>query len=555
MPQDALELQFRELRDQILNANREIEELKKQLNTIAREKEDLLKEKNNLQEQVDYLKKKLFGTSSEKRSGELEGQLRFLINEAEVLCDIVESLPAEEEPEEDLICDTSETNPSKPRQKRKTLEETLEGKPFTKRYVDLPEDKKVCPECGTPYKRIGEEYLRTEYDIIPPRIKVIKWYSITYQCPKCSGNGIVPELIRSRDGQYHMLHGMASASTVAWAAYQKFCQGVPLYRQEKDWEQMGAPVGRATLSNWLIKNAREFFTPMFDYFHRQLLKRSFVMADETPLQVLNEKDKKPQSRSYMWVFRSGEDEGPPIVLYRYYKTRAGANAKEFLNGFNGYLMTDGYTGYNVVPDVTRTACWAHVRRYLVEAIPRGKEYDYSVPAVQGTAYVNKLFMIERDIRSGHLTADEIKEKRLQKEKPVLEGLWSWLEKQNPEKGTRFDKAVTYIRNRRDHLENYLLDGRCSFSNNASERAVKQVVIGRKNWLFAVVPSGAEASALIYTMVEMARANGVNVYQYLTYLLEKCPTSQTSDEELEKLAPWDPEVKRITGERSEALQTE
>lgn len=555
MPQDALELQFRELRDQILNANREIEELKKQLNTIAREKEDLLKEKNNLQEQVDYLKKKLFGASSEKRSGELEGQLRFLINEAEVLCDIVESLPAEEEPEEDLICDTSETNPSKPRQKRKTFEEALKGKPFTKRYVDLPEDKKVCPECGTPYKRIGEEYLRTEYDIIPPRIKIIKWYSITYQCPKCSGNGIVPELIRSRDGQYHMLHGMASASTVAWAAYQKFCQGVPLYRQEKDWEQMGAPVGRATLSNWLIKNAREFFTPMFDYFHRQLLKRSFVMADETPLQVLNEKDKKPQSRSYMWVFRSGEDEGPPIVLYRYYKTRAGANAKEFLNGFNGYLMTDGYTGYNVVPDVTRTACWAHVRRYLVEAIPRGKEYDYSVPAVQGTAYVNKLFMIERDIRSGHLTADEIKEKRLQKEKPVLEGLWSWLEKQNPEKGTRFDKAVTYIRNRQNHLENYLLDGHCSFSNNASERAVKQVVIGRKNWLFAVVPSGAEASALIYTMVEMARANGVNVYQYLTYLLEKCPTSQTSDEELEKLAPWDPEVKRITGERSEALQAE
>ena len=125
MPQDALELPFRELRDQILNADREIEELKKQLNRIAMEKEDLLKEKNHLQEQVDYLKKKLFGTSSEKRSGKLEGQLRFLINEAEVLCDIVESLPAEEEPEEDLICDTSETNPSKPRQKRKTLEETL----------------------------------------------------------------------------------------------------------------------------------------------------------------------------------------------------------------------------------------------------------------------------------------------------------------------------------------------------------------------------------------------------------------------------------------------
>ena len=554
MPQDALELQLRELRDQILNANREIEELKKQLDATARERADLLKEKANLQEQVDYLKKRLFGTSSEKRSRELVGQLSFLFNEAEVLCDIVESLPPEEEMEKDPKDTTSESKSKKPTKPRKTLEETLEGKPFTKKYVDLPEDQKVCPECGTPYKKAGEEYLRTEYNIIPPRIEIIKWYSITYRCPHCSGNGIVPELIKSRDGQYHMLHGMASASTVAWAAYQKFCQSVPLYRQEKDWEQMGVSIGRATLSNWLIKNAEEFFTPMFDYFHKRLLERSFIMADETPFQVLNEKDKRPQSKSYMWVFRSGEDEGPPIVLYRYYKTRAGANAKEFLDGFHGYLMTDGYTGYNVVPDVTRTACWAHARRYLVEAIPKGKEYDYTVPAVQGTAYVNKLFTIERDIRSRKLTPDKIKERRLQEEKPVLKGLWSWLEKQMPEKGSRFARAVTYLRNRQDLLENYLLDGRCSFSNNASERDIKQVVIGRKNWLFAVVPSGAQASALIYTMVEMARANGVNVYQYLTYLLEKCPTSQTPDEDLEKLAPWDPEVKRITGERSKAIPT-
>lgn len=554
LPQDALELQLRELRDQILNANREIEELKKRLDATARENADLLKEKNNLQEQVDYLKKKLFGSSSEKRSKELEGQLSFLFNEAEVLYDIVESQSAEEETEEDFSDDTSETNPKKSRKKRKTLEEIIEGKPFTKKYVDLPYDQRMCPECGTPYVKTGEEYLRTEYHVIPPKIVVTKWYSITYRCPNCSGNGIVPELIKSRDGRYHMLHGMASASTIAWAAYQKFCQGVPLYRQEKDWEQMGIPIGRATLSNWLIKNAEEFFAPMFDYFHRKLLERSFIMADETPFQVLNEKDKKPQSKSYMWVFRSGEDEGPPIVLYRYYKTRAGANAKEFLKGFSGYLMTDGYQGYNVVPDVTRNACWAHVRRYLVEAIPKGKEYDYSVPAVQGTAYVNKLFTIERSIHSLQLSPKEIKEKRLQKEKPVLEGLWSWLEKQNPEKGSRFDKAVTYIRNRKDLLENYLLDGRCSFSNNASERAVKQVVIGRKNWLFAVVPSGAQASALIYTMVEMARANGVNIYQYLTYLLEKCPTNQTPDGELEKLAPWNPEVKRITEERSKELTT-
>lgn len=154
--------------------------------------------KLTLQEQVNYLKKKLFGTSSEKRSKELIGQLSFLFNEAEVLCDIVEFLPPEEKIEENPEDATSESKSKKPKRPGKTLEETLEGKPFTKKYVDLPEDQKVCPECGTPYTKAGEEYLRTEYNIIPPRIEIIKWYSITYRCPHCSGNGVVPELIKSK---------------------------------------------------------------------------------------------------------------------------------------------------------------------------------------------------------------------------------------------------------------------------------------------------------------------------------------------------------------------
>ena len=165
MARDALELQLRELRDQILKANREIEDLKKQLDATAKEKDDLLKEKKNLQEQVDYLKKKLFGTSSEKRSKQIEGQLSFLFNEAEVLYDIAEEQPVEEETEE-ASDDPSETTPRKPRKKRKTLAEILEGRPYEKKYVDLSEGQKVCPKCGAPYTRVGEEYLRTEYNVL-----------------------------------------------------------------------------------------------------------------------------------------------------------------------------------------------------------------------------------------------------------------------------------------------------------------------------------------------------------------------------------------------------
>ena len=147
-----------------------------------------------------------------------------------------------------------------------------------------------------------------------------------------------------------MLYGMASAGTVAWVMYQKFCNGLPYYRQEKDWKQYGVEITRATMANWVIRNSEAFFLPMYEYFHRKLLERGFAMADETPLQVLHEPERRAQTKSYMWLFRSGEDGGPPIILYKYSETRAGDNAIDFLHGFKGYLMCDGYSGYNKVPD-------------------------------------------------------------------------------------------------------------------------------------------------------------------------------------------------------------
>lgn len=350
-----------------------------------------------------------------------------------------------------------------------------------------------------------------------------------------------------------MLYGMASAGTVAWVMYQKFCNSLPYYRQEKDWEQHGASITRATMANWVIRNSEAFFHPMYKYFHRKLLKRGFVMADETPLQVLHEADRRAQTKSYMWLFRSGEDDGPPIILYKYSETRSGNTAAEFLDGFHGYLMCDGYSGYNKVPDIKRTACWAHIRRYLTDAVPQGKKLDYNQPAVQGILYIDKLFRLEEDIKAKHTTFDAVRKARLKKEKPVVEGFLSWLEKQEPVRGSRMDKAVTYIRNRVPYLMTYLEDGRCSFSNNLSENAIRPFTVGRKNWLFCDSPDGAQASADVYTMVEMAKANGVNVYHYLTYLLEKRPNDRMGDEEFEQLAPWNEEVKAEIKRRAANLK--
>ena len=515
-----------------------IHDLQKMIKTLQavvdaanKREEALTQERDNLKEEVDLLRKKLFGTSSEKRVLDIPGQLNFF-NEAEL-----EQDPALAQMEE-LEASSPEKTPKK-RKARATDAERFKGILVEKEYLDLSEKEKNCPVCGTALKQIGEEFVRRELVFIPARLKVREYYSRNYECPQCSQHGI-PVIKKGKDGRPHMLYGMACAGTVAWVMYQKFCNALPYFRQEKDWKQYGASITRKTMANWVIQNSEAFFFPMYKYFQRKLLERKFAMADETPLQVLHESGRRAQTQSYMWLFRSGEDGLPPIILYKYSETRAGENAVDFLHGFKGYLMCDGYSGYNKVPDAKRTACWAHIRRYLTDAIPKGKALDYTQPSVQGVMYINQLFHLEDIIKAKHTSFDAIKKARLEKEKPVVEGFLSWLDQQAPVRGSRMDKAVTYIQNRRSYLTTYLEDGRCSFSNNLSENAIRPFSVGRKNWLFCDTPNGAQASALVYSMVEIAKANGVNVY--LTYLLEKMPSDRMSDEELELLAPWNENVK-------------
>ena len=533
MADSSKDIQLRELKDMINDLRKMIKTLQATVDAANKREEALTQERDNLKEEVDLLRKELFGTSSEKRVLDIPGQLNFF-NEAELAQD-----PALAQLEE-LEASAPEKTPKK-RKTRATDAERFKGIPVVKEYLDLSETEKNCPVCGTDLKQIGEEFVRRELIFIPAKLKIREYYSRNYECPQCSQHGI-PVIKKGKDSKPHMLYGMASTGTVAWVMYQKFCNGLPYFRQEKDWKQYGASITRATMANWVIQNSEAFFLPMYEFFHRKLLEREFAMADETPLQVLHEPDRRAQTKSYMWLFRSGEDGSPPIILYKYSETRAGDNAVDFLHGFKGYLMCDGYSGYNKVPDAKRTACWAHIRRYLTDAIPKGKALDYTQPAVQGVMYINQLFHLEDVIKKKYTSFDAIKKARLEKEKPVVEGFLSWLDQQTPVRGTRMDKAVTYIQNRRSCLITYLEDGRCSFSNNLSENAIRPFTVGRKNWLFCDTPNGAQASAIVYSMVEMAKANGVNVYHYLTYLLEKMPSDRMSDEELELLAPWNENVK-------------
>ena len=523
---------IKSLRTTIESLNATIEDLRKSL-AESQERERLAKE------EIETMKRRLFGRSSEKHMVQSDGQLDFF-NEIELEADKQqeEEFPYEADPE---LISGKEEKKRKPRTSRK---EMFKGLLVEEEIIDLPEDQKTCNECGTMMEVVGQRVVRETLKFVPARLTVAKTIAKVYGCPKCKedkANIVSPEVPDAI-----IPHSYASESVVVHAMYQKFVNAVPLYRQEKDWKQMGAFLSRGTLGRWIKICSDEHFVPIYEYFHRLLLGREFAMADETRLQVLKEPGRNPETDSFMWLFRSGEDGLPPIILYRYTETRAKFNAEEFLKGFKGYLMTDGYQGYNNLPDIVREACWAHIRRKFCDAIPSGKQDDLSEPAVQGVQYCDKLFSIERYCRENDYTHEQRHAFRNKKAPKILEAFWAWLDKQNPTKGSRMDKAVTYARNQRQYAETYLQDGRCSLSNNPSENSIRPLTVGRRNWLFCDAPGGAHASATVYTMVEMAKAHGLNVEKYLTFLLEKRPHKGMTNDELEKLTPWSEETRIYCG---------
>lgn len=480
---------------------------------------------SNLTEMVMLLRKEKFGPSSEKTVKPNEEQLS-LFNEAEVETDghtIIE--PIKKSVKGYLRIDA-----------RTKREELLKDLPVVEIECDVPAEDQFCIHCGKALKRIGKETVREELEYIPAKLQIVRYVRWSYGCPSCKRIG-QPYIVKAQTPTSLMNHSLASPSSVANVMYEKYVNSVPLYRQEKTWEQMGVALSRATMANWVIRCSEDYLKPVVEHMRKQLLSRDIIHCDETPVQVLKEEGKKPQTKSYMWLYRTGIDDEKPVVLYDYQSSRNGNHAVTFLKDFKGYVHSDGYSGYNKLTGIIRCGCWAHLRRKFIEAIPQRKNTEGLTNAEIGRNYCDQLFMIERDLKE--LSPEERKIKRLELEKPVLEAFWCWLENLEVLKGSALGKAVTYALNQRKYMENYLLDGRCCISNNAAENAIRPFTVGRKNWLFADTPKGASASAAVYSIVETAKANGINVYTYLHYLLLYMPDTdwRNHPEELDHLMPW------------------
>jgi hypothetical protein len=338
-------------------------------------------------------------------------------------------------------------------------------------------------------------------------------------------------------------HSMASPSTVAWIMHQKFVNHLPLYRQENEWKMLGINLKRETMSNWILTAARDWLIPLVDLMHKKLLQEKYLHADETTVQVLNEEGRSNTTNSYMWVYSTGRHCEKQIRIFEYQPGRSGEYPLEFLKGFSGFLHTDAYSGYKKVPEITRCLCWTHLRRYFRDALPKDTHSPEATIPSQGVRFCSKLFTIEETLEN--LTSEERKSERLKQEKPVLEAFWSWVDsvKNKVLPKSKIGEAINYALNNKAEFMNYLEDGNCSISNNLSENSIRPYTLGRKNWLFSGSPRGADASAAVYSMVESAKANGLNPYKYLYFIFSELPGVQfgQNPEFLEDYLPWSSDV--------------
>ncbi len=462
-------------------------------------------------------------------------QLSMLFNEAEVCAD------QETEEADDSVAVAAHKRHKK---HEYTLDELPEDVPVEVVEHRLTEEELVCPECGNPMTEIGKE-VRRRVKIIPAQVVVVEDRYYTYACQTCKQENIETPVVKAAREPNCIPGSFATPEAIAHVMTQKFVMGSPLYRQEQEFKRQGIPLSRQTMSNWLQWSAEHLLTPVYDRLHQELLKREVLHADETTLQVLHEPDKPAQSKSYMWLYRTSGDADQAIVLYEYQPGRGACHPKTFLTGFKGYLHTDGYAGYHSLPEeITVVGCWAHARRKFDEAmksLPKGKAKNSS--AAQGLSYCNLLFKIEEGLAG--LSPEERYEQRLKQEKPVLDAMLAWANTRAAAPKSALGKALSYLKDQWPYLCNYLKDGRLELSNNRAERSIKPFVIDRKNFLFANTPGGAKSSAVIFSLIETARENGLDPYRYLVWLLQTasqlCPADPTSDPNSEwaaKLLPAD-----------------
>jgi transposase len=439
---------------------------------------------STLEEYIRLLKRRRFGTSSERAPVDQLG----LFNEAEAVA-ATEEIVADASPETIVAGHTRKKSGRKPLPEQLLRVEVLH---------DLREDEKICPHDGHTLEEIGRD-VSEQLEIIPATIQVLRHIRPKYACPQCkTGIRIAPMPPQP------IPKSMASAGMLAHVATSKYVDALPLYRQEGMLRRLGIDLPRATLANWMIKSG-QLVVPLVNLIREQLVGGDYVLCDETRFQVLKETGKRAQSQSFLWVLRGGTEKHP-LLLYDYDPSRSSEVPMRLLEGFQGYLQTDGYEGYTAIGSmggVIHVGCWAHARRKFDEALgAQGKNKKKGTKrtkkqskAEQGLRWIAKLYRIERE--TAQMSADERHLIRQERARPIIDQVRDWLNESVgsvPPKSLT-GKALGYLDKQWPKLVRYLEDGRVRMDTNLVENAIRPFVIGRKNWMFADTVRGAEATCL------------------------------------------------------------
>ena len=514
------------------NAALEAENLKLKIENakLANEVYELRKLNEWYAEQFKIGQRYRFGASSEKSA--LPEQL-VLFNEVEVSADA--NLP------EPMLEGTITYSRKKRSGKRDELYDSL---PTVQVIHEIPEEERVCPICGGELHACGHEVLRREIEVIPATVRAVEHVQTVYSCRDCEKNSdgelAVPMVKAQVPAPVIPGSGIASPSLVAFVLSNKYVLALPFRRQEQEFERQDIIIPRQNMANWCISVAKSWLKPIFELLYAVLLACGIAQADETRYQVINEPNRKASTNSYLWIYRTGVYEQHQVVLFVYTETRAGKNPLEFLAGFSGFLNVDGYAGYYALENngVTLCGCWAHARRKFVDVlttVPKPQQKDSS--ASIGLAYCDQIFALERKYIEEGLTPEERYERRLTDSKPILLAFFAWATDLLPAltvKG-KLREAVGYAVYQQTRLMNFLLDGRLEISNNRSERGVRPIAIGRNNWMFSYSPDGADSSAIIYSIVETAKANNLVPFKYLEFLFDTLPN--ITPEQFKDCLPW------------------
>lgn len=485
------------------------------------------------------LKRRRFGRSSEKH--EVDGQLVFreeegewgFFNEAEAVADNSAS-------QQDEAGEESVLMRKRPKKKAGKRMEDIKDLPIEVIEHTMSDEELSAMFGEGGFKRLPDEVYR-RYSFTPAKVAVEEHHVAVYAGKEDES------VVKAKHPAYLLRNSMASASIEAAVINAKYVNAIPLYRQEKEFERYGLSIPRQAMANWTIRCADRYLSLLYDYLHEKICNYHVLQADETP--VLVNKDGRPAgSKSYMWVYRTGQMYERQVVLYEYQKTRNASHPREFLKGFSGICVTDGYQVYHAIAgereDLRIAGCWAHARRRYDEAVKalpkssrKGSRADMALGMIQ------KIYREEKALKG--LSSDERLDRRRRDILPMVEAYFAWVREnigKVPRKGKTWE-GMEYSLNQEKYLKVFLEDGEVPMDNNAAEQSIRGFCIGKKNWVMIDTLSGAEASAIIYSIAETAKANNLKPYEYFKHLLTEIPEhmEDTDCSFLEDLLPWSPNL--------------